>query len=173
MLGGAEHGGDDALHVTRAAAVDKLVILAGSEEGRHGVQVRGERHGRIVAEAGENVEPVLLDLDLLVADPSRGPSVLEGHSLDLCQNVLGHSLLISSDGLDVDEGTREMEDVHGYNPPWRLLTVSSDGRGESSRYRSPVVRFNWRHSTQTSGIRIATFVNAGYYWAWYFWKASI
>ena len=48
-FGGEDHGGDDAFGVAGAAAPDEFVILAGREEGRHGIHVGGERDSELVA----------------------------------------------------------------------------------------------------------------------------
>ncbi len=42
-LDGLDHGGDDALGIAGAAAPDGLAVFAEGEEGRHGIDVGGER----------------------------------------------------------------------------------------------------------------------------------
>src|SRR5262249_28965215 len=44
IFGGADHGGDNAFGIARAAAVDVRFVFAGGKEGRDGVQMRGQRN---------------------------------------------------------------------------------------------------------------------------------
>ena len=60
-----DHAGDDALGVAGAASPDEIVVLAGGEERRHGIDVGGERDDQRLAPLGEDVEAPRFDFDAL------------------------------------------------------------------------------------------------------------
>ena len=70
LLGGGDHGRNNALRVAGAASPDIFGVLARWKEGRDGVHVRRERHDGL-APGREDVEPPCLDVHALDAAAVR------------------------------------------------------------------------------------------------------
>src|ERR1700683_4541783 len=102
-----DHGRDDTLGIAGSAPGDELVILAGREVGRDGVHVSGKGNKGYIAELRKDVEAMRFDFDSLdgTLEPrsERRQVVMQEHS---------HTLLIGSDGLDVNQGPCQLEYVH-------------------------------------------------------------
>ena len=62
---GFDHAGDDALGVAGAASPDEVVVFAGGEERRHGIDVSGEGDDQRLAPLGEDVEAARFHFDAL------------------------------------------------------------------------------------------------------------
>ena len=95
LFGGADHGGNDAFGVGGAAAPDAIVVFARRKEGRHGVQMRGERDER-GSPVREDVETMRLDgaaFDLAAGAGGEVRENLEDEGAD--------GFFVIRDGLDV------------------------------------------------------------------------
>ena len=115
--GGGDLRGDDAFCVAGAAAVNELIVLAGGDERRDGIDVGGEDDvGGVAWIAGKYIEALaggaafagLLDFDLFDREAVLGE--------EACQKC-ADSALVVGDGLDVDQAPRELNGIETHEAP--------------------------------------------------------